>query len=128
MRATVALMHRDQVSPVLWVGSVLMSTFLPIIIFPRKASKRHKSAPHLTSTPDSSVHLPLTIRDKKSESSASPLCLLTGYKISESELVTALPDPVEGFGNYSSLPHLSLANADFVRWPDIPQTTVRTPC
>lgn len=124
-------MHRDQVSPVLWVGSVLMSTFLPIIIFSTKSVKArqsHKSAPHLTSTPDSSVHLPLTIRDKKSESSASPLCLLTGYKISESELVTALPDPVEGFGNYSSLPHLSLANADLVRWPDIPQTTVRTPC
>lgn len=119
-------MHRDQVSPVLWVGSVLMSTFLPIIIFPEKRQSATKA--HHTSPPDSSVHLPLTIRDKKSESSASPLCLLTGYKISESELVTALPDPVEGFGNYSSLPHLSLANADFVRWPDIPQTTVRTPC
>lgn len=49
-------MHRDQVSPVLWVGSVLMSTFLPIIIFPRKAlfgvkapqKAHHTSPPHRT--------------------------------------------------------------------------------
>lgn len=45
-------MHRDQVSPVLWVGSVLMSTFLPIIIFPRKAlfgvkAPQKRTTPHL---------------------------------------------------------------------------------
>lgn len=42
-------MHRDQVSPVLWVGSVLMSTFLPIIIFSPKSVKapQKRTTPHL---------------------------------------------------------------------------------
>lgn len=39
-------------------------------------------------------------------------------------VVSALPDPVQGFVNYSSLSHLSLAKADPVRRPDIPKTTV----
>ncbi|KAK5870128.1 hypothetical protein PBY51_024788 [Eleginops maclovinus] len=56
-------------------------------------------------------------------------CESRGYKKirvirGESRLVSALPDPVQGFVNYSSLSHLSLAKADPVRRPDIPKTTV----
>lgn len=42
----------------------------------------------------------------------------------ERVLVSALPDPVQGFVNYSTLSHLSLEKADPVRRPDIPKTTV----
>lgn len=42
----------------------------------------------------------------------------------ERRFVSASPDPVQGFGNYSSLSHLSLAYTDPVRRPDIPETTV----
>ncbi|CAB1455028.1 unnamed protein product [Pleuronectes platessa] len=41
----------------------------------------------------------------------------------ERGLVSALPDPAQGFVNYSSPSHLSLAKTDPARRPDIPRTT-----
>jgi len=43
---------------------------------------------------------------------------------SEERFVCALPDPVGGFVNYSSLSHLFLAKTDPERWSDIHKTTV----